>query len=118
MSDRVIYLDRFELHEGKANDFTRFATDMAAWVEQNEPGAVSFDYYVDDAGKTGTAVFIFSDADALDRHIELASSRFPEAYALVRATEIELLGRPSDQAVRMAASFAGTVKSKLAGFSR
>jgi hypothetical protein len=49
---------------------------MAAFVEQNEPGALTFNYHVDEDGVSGTAVFVFFDADALDLHVDLASSRF------------------------------------------
>jgi quinol monooxygenase YgiN len=118
MSDQVIYVDRFQLREGKLEDFKRYATGMAEFVEKNEPGVVSFNYFVGDDGAAGTAVFLFSDADALDAHLQLASSRFQEGYELLSATEIELLGRPSDQAIQMAASFNASVKTKLAGFSR
>jgi quinol monooxygenase YgiN len=118
MSDQVIYVDRFQLREGKLEGFKRYATEMAEFVEKNEPGAISFNYYLDDDGASGTAVFVFSDAEALDHHLNLASSRFQEGYELVSGTEIELLGRPSERAIEMAASFNAIVKSLLAGFSR
>src|SRR4029450_10340609 len=75
MSDHVIYVDRFQLREGKAEDFKRYATDMAEFVEENEPGVMSFNYYMDEDGAKGTAVFVFSDAEAADLHLDLASSR-------------------------------------------
>jgi quinol monooxygenase YgiN len=118
MSDHVIYVDRFQLREGKAEDFKRYATDMAEFVEENEPGVISFNYYMDEDGAKGTAVFVFSDAEAADLHLDLASSRFQEGYELLSASDIELLGRPSDRAIEMAASFNASVKTKLAGFSR
>lgn len=92
MSDHVIDVDRFQLREGRLEDFKRYAAEMAAFVEQNEPGALSFNYYVDEDGASGTAVVVFSDADALDLHLDLAGSRFREGYELLSATEIELLG--------------------------
>ncbi|MGH2450052.1 MAG: putative quinol monooxygenase [Candidatus Limnocylindria bacterium] len=111
-------MDRFRLREGKLEDFARYATEMAEFVEKNEPGAVSFNYYVDEDGAEGTAVFVFSDAEALDVHLDVASSRFQEGYELLSATDIELLGRPSDRAIELAASFNVSLKTELAGFSR
>jgi quinol monooxygenase YgiN len=118
MSDEVIYLDQFQLREGKLAEFEQFAREMAEFVEENEPGAISFNYYMDEEGGKGTAVFVFSDADAMDRHLELASSKFQKAYELVGESAIELLGRPSDRAIEMAAAFNASLRSNLAGFNR
>jgi hypothetical protein len=57
-------------------------------------------------------------SEAADLHLDLASSRFREGYELLSASDIELLGRPSDWAIVMAASFNASVKTKLAGFTR
>ncbi|MDP8956467.1 MAG: hypothetical protein M3N24_05855 [Actinomycetota bacterium] len=118
MPDEVVYVDRFQLREGKVESFRRWASDMATFVRENEPGTAVFNYYVDEDTGKGTAVFVFQDADALDRHIELAASRFNEAYEFVSSTEIDLLGQPSGSASELAKRFGGHVTTKLAGFSR
>ncbi len=116
---QVVYLDRFRILEGKLEDFKRFANDMAEFVEKNEPRVISFNYYLDEDGNEGTAVFVFSDAEAVDLHLDLASSRLHEGVELLGATDIELLGRPSDLAREMAESFGAKVRTQLlAGFSR
>ena len=118
MAEQVIYVDRFRLREGAAQKFERYATDMTEFVKKSEPGVISFAYFLDDEGEAGTAVFVFADADALDLHLDLARSRFQEGADLVEATNIELLGRPSDRAAELATAFGGTIRTKLAGFNR
>ncbi len=118
MPDHVVYIDRFEIRDGKLEDFERYANGMASFVEEQEPGALSFNYYLNEDGTAGTAVFVFSNADALDAHLNLASSRFQQGYELLSATEIELLGTPSKGAVELAKSFNASIKRKLAGFGR
>jgi hypothetical protein len=78
LSEQVVYLDRFQLQAGKSEDFKSYATGVASFVEQNEPGAISFNYYLDESGAKGTALFVFADADALDIHLDLLSARFQE----------------------------------------
>ncbi len=56
MSEHVVYVDRFQIRQGSLADFKRYATEMAELVEENEPGALSFNYYVDEDGASGTAV--------------------------------------------------------------
>jgi quinol monooxygenase YgiN len=118
MPDDVVYLDRFEIRDGKLEEFKRYAEEMAAFVEEEEPGVTSFSYFVDEAEARGTAVFVFSDADALDRHLDVASSRFQDGYELLSGTSIELLGPASERATEVARSFGASLKQRLAGFSR
>jgi quinol monooxygenase YgiN len=118
MPAEIIYVDHFRVHEGKTEDFKRYASEMAEFVEENEPGVTSFNYYLDDSGLDGTAVFTFSDAEALDHHLDLVSSRFQEGYELLSAADIELLGRPSDRAIEMGKAFNAIVKHRVGGFSR
>ena len=118
MSEEVIYLDRFQVADGRLDDFKRYAAEVAAFVEENEPGIRSYNYFMDGDSGAGTAVFVFADAVALDRHLDLVSGRFQEGYELLRASDIDLLGRPSERAAAMAASFGGRVKEAIAGFSR
>jgi len=118
MSDEIIYVDRFQIAEGRIEDFKRYAAMLATFVEENEPAVISYRYYMDGDERAGTAVFIFGNADALDRHLDLVSSQFQEGYELLRASDIELLGQPSERAAAMATSFGGRVKASIAGFSR
>lgn len=118
MSDEIIYVDRFQIAEGRIEDFKRYAAKLATFVEENEPAVISYRYYMDGDEGAGTAVFIFGNADALDRHLDLVSSQFQEGYQLLRASDIELLGHPSERAAAMATSFGGRVKASIAGFSR
>lgn len=118
MPDEVVYIDRFEIRDGKVDEFKRYAEEMAAFVEEEEPGVTSFNYFFDEAEAGGTAVFVFSDADALDRHLDVASSRLQQGYELVSGTNIELLGPASERATEMARSFGASLKQRLAGFTR
>jgi quinol monooxygenase YgiN len=118
MSGEVIYVDRFEVAEGRVEDFKRYAAELATFVEENEPAVRSYHYYMDGDNGAGTAVFIFGNPEALDRHLDLVSTRFQEGYQLLRASDIELLGRPSERAAAMAASFGGRVRASIAGFDR
>jgi quinol monooxygenase YgiN len=118
MVEEVVYVDRFQIREGKTEDFKRYAKQLTEFVESNEPGVASFNFYLDHDGVNGTAIFVFSDAEALDRHLDLASSKFQEGYELLSHAEIDLLGQPSRQAIEMGEAFNASVKSPLAGFSR
>lgn len=118
MSDHVVYVDRFEISEGKSEELRRYAEGLAGLVEEKERGAISFNYFADEDGRRGTAVFVFADADAVDRYLDLASPKFRESVDLLSSTDIEMLGDPSDRAAQLTKAFNGRLMRKLAGFSR
>src|ERR671922_1894781 len=104
MSTEVVYVDRFEIREGKTEEFRRYADDLIALVAE-ESGVISCNYFVDDDGRRGTAVLVFADGAALDRYLDLVSPRFREGVELLGSTEIELLGDVSDRAAQLAKAF-------------
>jgi quinol monooxygenase YgiN len=119
MSDQVVYVDRFTVREGRLEDFRRYASEMTELVKVKEPETKSFNYYIDDEGREGTAVFVFANADAADFHLGVASDKFQEGAELLSSTDIELLGPASDRAAQMAKAFGANIKTgSLAGFAR
>ena len=117
MSDEVVYVDRFEIKEGKTEEFRRYADELISLVKTDND-VISLNYFADEDGARGTAVFVFADGAALDRFLDLVSPRFRDGVELVSATEIELLGAFSDRAAQLAKAFGGSVKRTLTGLNR
>lgn len=117
MSSDVVFLDRFEIAEGKSDELRRYAEELVDLV-QEVPGAISYGWYLDEDGRRGTAVFVFSDAVAFDRYLDAASPKFRHGVDLTSSTDIELLGRASDRASEMAKAFNATVKTEVVGMRR
>jgi quinol monooxygenase YgiN len=111
MSSEVIYVDRFEIREGKTEDFRRYADELIA-LAADESGVTSLNYFADEDGTQGTAVIVFADGAALDRYLDLVSPRFSEGVGLVSSTQIELLGDVSDRAADMAKSSAAVSRGR------
>ncbi len=118
MSDRVIYVDRFQISDGKLEELRRYAADIAALAKEQAQGVLSFHYYVDKAGERGTALIVFADAQALDRYLEVASALFQRGVELVRSTDIELLGDPTRQAADVTTAYGGRILPEMVGFDR
>jgi quinol monooxygenase YgiN len=118
MRDHVVYVDRFKVADGKLEDLMSYASAMSDSVASNVPGAISFNYFIDESGQNGTAVFVFEDAEALDKHLELNAERFQEAMPLVADTSVELMGPASDSAKQLTEQYGGGLKTQLAGFGR
>jgi quinol monooxygenase YgiN len=117
MSSEVVFLDRFEVADGKSDELRRYAEELVDLV-RGVPGAISYGWYLDEDGRRGTSVFVFSDAVAFDRYLEVASPRFRHGVDLTSSTDIELLGRASDRASEMAKAFNATLKTEVVGMRR
>jgi quinol monooxygenase YgiN len=118
MTNQVVFLDRFEVADGKSKEFQQYAKEMVDLVREQEPGATSYGWYLDQDGTRGTAVFVFVDAASFDRYLDLASPRFRHGVDLTTSTDIELLGLASDRAKEMAKAFNATLKTELVGLRR
>jgi quinol monooxygenase YgiN len=118
MSTQVVFVDRFEISEGKADELRRYAQDLVDLVREQVPGAIAYSWYFDEGGTRGTAVFAFADAASFDRYLELASPRFRHGVDLTSSTDVELLGRASERATDMAKAFNATLKTELVGLRR
>jgi hypothetical protein len=118
MSSEVVFVDRFEISEGKADEIRRYAQDLVDLVGEQVPGATSYSWSFGEDGTRGTAVFAFADAASFDRYLEVASPRFRHGVDLTSSTDIELLGRASDRATEMAKAFNASVKTELVGLQR
>jgi quinol monooxygenase YgiN len=117
MSSEVVFLDRFEIANGKSNELRRYAQELVDLV-QGVPGATSYGWYFDEGGTQGTAVFAFADAASFDRYLDVASPKFRHGVDLTRSTDIELLGRASERASEMAKAFNAAVKTEVVGLRR
>lgn len=118
MPDHIVYLDLFTLREGSKEAYEKYATDMVEFIEANEPDIVSCSYYLGEDDRRGAMVLVASDAQAMDRHLELAAPRFQEGADLLETADRLLGGPASDQVVEMTRAYGGTIADKLAGFSR
>ena len=118
MSNEVVFVDRFEINEGKADEIRRYAEDLVDLVQEQVPGAISYSWYFDEDGTRGTAVFAFADAASFDRYLEVASPRFRRGVDLTSSTDIELLGRASDHATEIAKAFNASMKTETVGLRR
>jgi quinol monooxygenase YgiN len=52
MSSEVVYVDRFEIREGKTGEFRRCADELIALVAE-ESGVTSYNYFVDEGRRAG-----------------------------------------------------------------
>jgi hypothetical protein len=101
MAEPLIYVDVAEVREGALVELRQAISELAEFVEENEPQLLSYYAYLSDDGTRLSVVHIHADPASLDRHLEIAGPRFARFAELVTLRSIHIYGRPSENALRL-----------------
>lgn len=125
MSEPILSIDTSEIREGKLEELTTKIKGLVELVDANEPRAIAYHVYLDDAHRRMTIAQLHPDSASLEYHMEVAASAFAGFVDLVTLLTIDLYGAPSDtllEQMRRKADLLGgarlAVHGSLAGFVR
>jgi quinol monooxygenase YgiN len=99
MSQPLVYVDTSEVRPGKLMQLKAAIKELAEFVEENEPGLISYSVYFDESGDRMSVVHIHADPASLDYHLDVAGPLFHGFSDLVTLSSIQIYGEPSDTAV-------------------
>lgn len=125
MTDPIVFVDTSEIRKGKLEELRRAMTDLAEFVEANEPDPISYEVFFTDDGRRMTVLQVHPDSVSMERHMEVARPVFAKFADLVVLRTIDIYGSPSEKVVeqlRRKAELLGTatvaVHDRVAGFAR
>jgi hypothetical protein len=122
----VVYIDRSEIREGKAEELRAGVRELVDFVEAHEPQLIAYAFHIGEDGGEMTVVAVHPDSASLELHIEVAGEEFRKLAHLLTLRDIRIYGRPSDRALtllRQKAEMLGDgatvlVHEPYAGFAR
>jgi hypothetical protein len=126
LSDPIVYIDRSDIHEGKAEELKVGIRGLVEFVETHEPQLIAYGFYLDEEASRMSVVAVHPDSASLEFHMEIAGSEFRKLAHLITLRAIEVYGRLSDRArelLREKAAMLGdggsvVVRERYAGFAR
>ena len=125
VDEAIVYVDRSAIRPGKGDALIAALTDLAAFIDENEPQIVAYQVHINAARSTISVVHIHRDAASLDRHMTVAGPQFPKFADLVDLQSIDVYGTPSDAAIaalRRKAEMLGdarvSIHPRAVGFAR
>jgi hypothetical protein len=128
MSGPFIWIGVHKVKPGKTDELRRALAELPAFVEENEPRLLGFNFYLSDDGSRVAVVQVHPDAESFEYHMKVASGHIAESYQYLDETESTwIFGTPSPAVLEMVEQFrrnAGqretlTVLSRpVAGFTR
>ena len=107
-----------EIIDGRFGDFEELGREMLAKVEATEPGYLSYEWFLDDDGRTCTIVGTLESSEAVLHHLANAGEMIGRFGEIAPTTGIEIFGDPSDELSEALASFGAPVNRHWGGFTR
>ena len=76
MSGPIVYVDRSEITPGRIADLERDISDLATFIERNEPRMLGYEVYFDAARSSMAVIHVHPDSASLASHFAIAGSAF------------------------------------------
>jgi quinol monooxygenase YgiN len=125
MTQPLVYVDRSKVHDGALADLKIAIGDLARFVQENEPGLISYSVYFSDDDREMTVVHVHEDAASLDFHMDVVEPQLGRFADLLTLVSIHIYGEPCVRAlgqlrdkIRLLGSGQVVVHMSHAGFIR
>ena len=125
MSEPLLIVDVSEILPGKLEEAKAAFKELAAFVESNEPRAISYNVFFNAAGTMVTVVQVHPDSASMEFHSQVGADLFRRFAGLLTMRRMEIYGEPSAElleAMRAKGAMLGVggveVHDLHAGFTR
>ena len=95
----VMFVGRYRIPPGKADEWRAAQREMAAFVAENLPAVIAFDAYLAQDGIEATSIHLHRDAASFERYLAAMASRIGRGVQIVEVLRIDLYGEPSTEVV-------------------
>jgi hypothetical protein len=121
----LLYVDTSHVREGAVEELKGAISELAAFVDANEPQLLAYSVYLSEDERHMTVVQVHANPQSLDYHLEVAGPAFARFQDLLTLSSIRVYGEPSERArerllekARLLGCNDVSVHSPHAGFGR
>lgn len=125
MPEPIIFVDVSEIVPGKLEDAKAAFKELAAFVEANEPRAISYNVFFNATDTVVTVIQVHPDSASMEFHVTAGADLFKRFAGLLTMRRMAIYGESSPElleAMRSKASMLGAPGVEIhdlhAGFSR
>ena len=101
MARPILYVDASDIAPGALDEVKVLMTDLAKFVEENEPQLISYAFYLDEAEGRMTTVAVHPDSASLEFHMDIGGERFARFAGLITLQAIDVFGPVSAAVVEL-----------------
>ena len=95
MGEPLIFFDSSLISEGRLEEVKAGMKELAAFVAENEPDAISYNVFFSADERIVTVVQAHRDAASMERHMEIAAPLFRRFAGALTMQHMDVYGRPS-----------------------
>ena len=93
-NNAVVYIDRSEIREGKADELRAGVRKLVDFVDAHEPQLIAYAFHVDEKAGEMTVIAVHPDSASLELHVEVAGGEFRKLAHLLPRLLDRRLQRP------------------------
>lgn len=119
MSDYVSWVLDLELGAGKEEDFRTLMAEMVAATEANEPGALAYEWSLDESGKLCSIYERYADSAAVMVHMTTFGEKYAQRFvSIFKPVKMVVFGSPDGEVKKALAPLSPIYMTQVGGFSR
>lgn len=99
MPEPIVYMDHSEIREGKLLELKRAMSNLAEFVESNEPRIFAYNVFFSEDDTRMTVIHIHPDSASLEYHMNVAGPEFPKFAEFIKLLSIDVYGNPGKDLV-------------------
>src|SRR5436309_1556137 len=100
MTQPLVYVDRAKVRDGALAELKIAIGDLARFVEENEPGLISYSVYFSADEHEMTVVHMHEDGVSLDFHMDVVGPQLERFADLLALVSTDIYGEPGARALR------------------
>jgi quinol monooxygenase YgiN len=104
----------------KIAECKKLVQDMVKVVEANEPDAINYEYYLNNAETSCVINEAYKNSEAALAHVrgDAAQTILPKIFNISKITRFDVYGDPSEELQKVLTTFSAQLYKLFAGFSR
>jgi quinol monooxygenase YgiN len=119
MSDNVFWILEANINADQFDNLKALMSEMVDGTMREEPGALNYEWFIADDGKSLHLYERYADSEAVMVHRGNFGQKYAQRFfAYLTVTKMTMYGNPSDQVREGFARFAPTYMNLSAGFAR
>ena len=99
LSPGVVFVGRYRIPDGTADEWRAAVRELTAFVEENLPDVLAFGAYLSEDETQGTSIHLHRDAATFEAYLAAAAARIGRGSRIVEVLRIDLYGDPSPEVV-------------------
>jgi hypothetical protein len=101
MSEPLISLDTSLIRDGRLDELKEAVAELVEFVRSNEPRAIAYEVYLDEAGSRMTVVQVHPDSASMEYHMTVAGAAFAGFAELITLSTLDVYGKPSEELLEL-----------------